>query len=49
MNHNTVDCKPLYTALRMIYFDDKDKEYKEEGNMTDPGGPGLVNTREQDS
>ena len=31
-SHNTVDCKPLYTSLRSIYFDDDDKVYKEEGD-----------------
>ena len=48
-NHNTVDCKPLYAALRTIYIDEPDEEYEEEEEYDNSGGPEAAAGKEQDS
>ena len=57
-NHNTVDCKPLYAALRTIYIDEPDEEYEEDeeeygteygAEHFDSGRPEAAASEEQDS
>ena len=48
-SHNTVDCKPLYTALLAIYIDHKDDKEEEESDQLDAGRSGQADKGHQNS